>query len=71
MRLSGTCCSQTEHNQVETVSYKVRLNLVCGKWNLQGERNSHEAVQKPVPGKYSVNGELHQLAEQKKALRQL
>ena len=60
--------ARPEENQVETVSYNGETYLVCGKWNLQGERISMKLVQKPVPGSILVNGELAPTAEQKKAL---
>ena len=71
MRLPVLAAARPEENQVETVSYNGETYLVCGKWNLQGERISMKLVQKPVPGSILVNGELAPTAEQKKALEQL
>ena len=68
MRLPVLAAARPEENQVETVSYNGETYLVCGKWNLQGERISMKLVQKPVPGSILVNGELAPTAEQKKAL---
>jgi len=71
MRLPVLAAARPEENQAETVSYNGETYLVCGKWNLQGERISMKLVQKPVPGSILVNGELAPTAEQKKALEQL
>ena len=66
MRLPVLAAARPEENQVETVSYNGETYLVCGKWNLQGERISMKRVQKPVPGSILVNGELAPTAERKK-----
>ena len=46
MRLPVLAAARPEENQVETVSYNGETYLVCGKWNLQGERISMKLVQK-------------------------